>query len=66
MGKNIRKLLFIPIILLTIFFTTPFSTMAFTFGKPITPGSPLSPGRPIDSGEPILPGHQLTVLPLPL
>lgn len=59
MGRFVRKILFVVIVLLTMFFTTPFSTMAFTAGKPITPGIPLSPGQPIDSGKPILPGDPL-------
>lgn len=59
MGRFVRKILFVVIVLLTMFLTTPFSTMAFTAGKPITPGIPLSPGKPIDSGKPILPGHPL-------
>lgn len=59
MGRYVRIFLFIVIALSTMFFTTPFSTMAFTAGKPITPGIPLSPGQPIDSGKPILPGDPL-------
>ena len=59
MGRYVRIFLFIVIALSTMFLTTPFSTMAFTAGKPITPGIPLSPGQPIDSGKPILPGDPL-------
>lgn len=64
MGRFVRKILFVVIVLLTMFFTTPFSTMAFTAGKPITPGIPLSPGQPIDSGKPIQPGDPLRETPL--